>query len=153
MYIEIPPQFVELLQRYATEHDVSTDEAAESAMPSIRARIDKLTESDGNVRAYASINVAGAVAIHGLRVMDSSKGLFVSMPSRSYKDQNGKTQYSDIAHAVTRDVHNAISTKVLDAYEQALQESESETDGFTEMDDDGDLPFDEDYAEGYAPSM
>lgn len=131
MYIEIPPQFVELLQRYATEHDVSTDEAAESAMPSIRARIDKLTESDGNVRAYASINVAGAVAIHGLRVMDSSKGLFVSMPSRSYKDQNGKTQYSDIAHAVTRDVHNAISTKVLDAYEQALQESESETDGFS----------------------
>ena len=46
-----------------------------------------------------------------------------------------------------------ISTKVLDAYEQALQESESETDGFTEMDDEGDLPFDEDYAEGYAPSM
>lgn len=122
-------------------------------MPSISARIDKLTESDGNVRAYASINVAGAVAIHGLRVMDSSKGLFVSMPSRSYKDQSGKPQYSDIAHAVTKDVHNAISTKVLDAYEQALQESESETDGFTEMDDDEDLPFDEDDAEGYAPSM
>lgn len=122
-------------------------------MPSISARIDKLVESDGNVRAYASINVAGAIAIHGLRVMDSRKGMFVSMPNRSYADGNGNTKYSDIAHAVTKDVHNAISAKVLDAYEQALQESESENDGFTELDDDGDLPFDEDDAEVYAPSM
>ena len=42
---------------------------------------------------------------------------------------------------------------MLDAYEQALQESESENDGFTELDDDGDLPFDEDDAEVYTPSM
>ena len=118
--------------------------------PRITAKIDRMVDGNGSTRAYASINVAGAVAIHGLRWMDSSKGLFVSMPSRSYKDQNGKTQYSDIAHAVTKDVHNAINEKVLDAYEQALQESESESDGFTEMDDDEDLPFDED---DYAPSM
>ena len=122
-------------------------------MPSISARIDKLTESDGNVRAYASINVAGAVAIHGLRVMDSSKGLFVSMPSRSYKDQNGKTQYSDIAHAVTKEVREAINKQVLDAYNQALEESQN--DGFTDLDDDEDLPFDEDEdgSMGFAPSM
>ena len=122
-------------------------------MPRITAKIDKMVDGNGSTRAYASINVAGALAVHGLRVMDSSKGLFVSMPSRSYKDQSGKMQYSDIAYAVTKDVHNAISTKVLEAYEQALQESESETDGFTEMDGDEDLPFDEDDAEGYAQSM
>ena len=39
MYIEIPPQFVELLQRYATEHDVSTDEAAESAIKNYLERM------------------------------------------------------------------------------------------------------------------
>lgn len=122
----------------------------ETQPPRITAKIDRMVDGNGSTRAYASINVAGAVAIHGLRVMDSSKGLFVSMPSRSYKDQSGKTQYSDIAHAVTKDVHNAINEKVLDAYEQALRESESESDGFTEMNDDEDLPFDED---DYAPSM
>ena len=83
--------------------------------PAIRAKIDRLVDGDGNTRAYASINVAGAVAIHGIRVMDSRKGLFVSMPNRSYKDSNGNTQYSDIAHAVTKEVREAI-TKLQDMY-------------------------------------
>ena len=51
--------------------------------PHISAKIDKLLNSDGNTRAYASVNIAGAVAIHGLRVIDSRKGVFVSMPTRS----------------------------------------------------------------------
>ena len=120
--------------------------------PRIAAKIDKMVDGNGSTRAYASINVAGAVAIHCLRVMDSRKGMFVAMPTRSYEDGNGNTKYSDIAHAVTKEMHNAISTKVIDAYEQALQENESETDGFTEPDDDEDLPFDED-DEGFSQSM
>lgn len=97
--------------------------------------------------------LAGAVAIHGIRVMDSRKGLFVSMPNRSYKDSNGNTQYSDIAHAVTKEVREAINKQVLDAYNQALEESQN--DGFTDLDDDEDLPFDEDEdgSMGFAPSM
>ena len=72
------------------------------------------------------------MAIHGLRVIDSRKGVFVSMPTRSYTDSNGNTQYSEIAHAVTKETREAINTKVLEAYNQALQQSESN--GFTEMD-------------------
>ena len=47
----------------------------------------------------------------------------------------------------------SINDKVLEAYNQALQESESN--GFTEMEDDGDLPFDEDEDEfeGFSQSM
>ncbi|MBR1483156.1 MAG: SpoVG family protein [Ruminococcus sp.] len=121
--------------------------------PAIRAKIDRLVDGDGNTRAYASINVAGAVAIHGIRVMDSRKGVFVSMPNRSYKDSNGNTQYSDIAHAVTKEVREAINKQVLDAYNQALEESQN--DGFTDMGDDDDLPFDEDEdgSMDFAPSM
>ncbi len=102
-----------------------------------------------NRQAY----IAGAVAIHGLRVIDSRKGVFVSMPTRSYTDSNGNTQYSEIAHAVTKETREAINTKVLEAYNQALQQSESN--GFTEMDVDDDLPFDEDEGDsmGFAPSM
>ena len=84
--------------------------------PHISAKIDKLLNSDGNTRAYASVNIAGAVAIHGLRVIDSRKGVFVSMPTRSYTDSNGNTQYSEIAHAVTKETREAINTKVLEAY-------------------------------------
>ncbi|MBQ9750250.1 MAG: SpoVG family protein, partial [Clostridia bacterium] len=52
-------------------------------LPSIDVRIDSLVDYEGSkTKAFASANIGGAFAIHGLRVMDSEKGLFVSMPSR-----------------------------------------------------------------------
>ena len=98
-------------------------------MPRINAKIDNLVDNDTNLRAFASVTVGGAVAIHGLRVMDSKKGLFVSMPSSSYEDHNGETKYADYAHPISKEARDAINTKVLDAYEQALEESQSENEG------------------------
>ncbi len=96
------------------------------SLPRINTKIDNLVDNDTNLRAFASITVGGAVAIHGIRVMDSKKGLFVSMPSYSYEDRNGETQYADYAHPISKEARNAINKMVLDAYEQALDESESE---------------------------
>ena len=98
-------------------------------MPRINAKIDNLVDNDTNLRAFASVTVGGAVAIQGLRVMDSKKGLFVSMPSYSYEDHNGETKYADYAHPISKEARDAINTKVLDAYEQALEESETENEG------------------------
>ena len=98
-------------------------------MPRISAKIDNLVDNNTNLRAFASITIGGAVAVHGLRVMDSKKGLFVSMPSYSYEDHNGETKYADYAHPISKEARDAINTKVLDAYEQALEESETENEG------------------------
>lgn len=109
--------------------------------PKISAKIDRLYDNPDNViKASASVFIADAVAIHGLRVMDSSKGLFVGMPTRSYEDRNGNTKYSDIAHPITAEARNAISDSVLKAYEQAL--AENQTEDFEETDDE-DLPFEQ----------
>ena len=121
--------------------------------PYISAKIDRLINGEGSTMAYASVTVSNAVAIHGIRVVNSRNGLFVSMPSRSYKDSNGNTKYNDIAHAVTKEAHEAINSKVLEAYSQALAQTR-ETD-FTPMSDDEDLPFDEEEAGSYyfSPAM
>ena len=97
--------------------------------PRISAKIDNLVDNNTNLRAFASITIGGAVAVHGMRVMDSKKGLFVSMPSYSYEDHNGETKYADYAHPISKEARDAINTKVLDAYEQALEESETENEG------------------------
>ncbi len=110
--------------------------------PSVKAKIDKLYDNpDGVIRASASVTVAGAVSIHGLRVMDSSKGLFVGMPTRSYEDKNGKTKYVDMAHPITAEAREAISDSVLKAYEEALKENQNED--FEEDIDEDDLPFEQ----------
>lgn len=121
-------------------------------IPRISAKIDNLVDNNTNLRAFASITVGGAVAVHGLRVMDSKKGLFVSMPSYSYEDHNGETKYADYAHPVSKEARDAINTKVLDAYEQALEESETENEGegYGESED---YDSDPDEAPSFRPRM
>lgn len=54
--------------------------------PNITARIDRLVnQADSNIKAYASVNISGIFAVHGIKVIDSVKGIFVSMPQSSYK--------------------------------------------------------------------
>ena len=112
------------------------------SLPRINAKIDNLVDNDTNLRAFASVTVGGAVAIHGIRVMDSVNGLFVSMPSYPYEDRNGETQYADYAHPISKEARNAINKKVLDAYDKALEESESEDEN-SEYSDDYDDSEDE----------
>ena len=69
----------------------------------------------------ASVTIAGAFAIHGLRVIETDKGRFISMPQESYK-KNGETVYNDTFHAVTAEARTALVDAVNDAYEQKLQE-------------------------------
>lgn len=93
----------------------------------ISARIDRLVDyENSNVRAVASANIGSAFAIHGIKVIDSEKGLFVSMPQSRY-EKDGKTQYSDIFHPITADARTKLNQTILEAYERKLAESETQT--------------------------
>ena len=95
-------------------------------LPAIRAQIDRLTDYEGSkVRAFASANIGEAYAIHGIRVMDSDRCLYVSMPSRSYQ-KDGKTEYTEVFHPVSAEARVQLTGSVLQAYEQKLQEEMTE---------------------------
>ena len=89
--------------------------------PQVEARIDRMVDGDYKTKAYASVTIAGAFAVHGLRVIETDKGRFISMPQESYK-KNGETVYNDTFHAVTAEARTALVDAVNDAYEQRLQE-------------------------------
>lgn len=59
---------------------------------------------EGSCRATASVNINGCFAIRGIKVMDSSKGLFVSMPS--YRAGNG--EYKDICFPCTKEARASL---------------------------------------------
>lgn len=67
---------------------------------------------EGSCRATASVNINGCFAVRGIKVMDSSKGLFVSMPS--YRAGNG--EYKDICFPCTKEARAEFDSAVLDAY-------------------------------------
>lgn len=105
-----------------------TDKTVKKTQPPlIEARIDRMiNRQDSNIKAVASVNISGAYAVHGIKVIDSQKGLFVSMPSNSYIDAGGHTQYSDVCHPITAEARTELIAKVKEAYEQAIAEQQTE---------------------------
>ena len=125
-------EVVDLVLHQSVGNDAHTEQAQDQvqeqteAMPTIRARIDRLADFEGSkVKAFASANIGGAFAIHGLRVVDGEKGLFVAMPSTSYQ-KDGKTEYQETFHPVSGDARKALNDAVLEAYEQKLTEEQTE---------------------------
>lgn len=97
-------------------------------LPSIDVRIDSLVDYEGSkTKAFASANIGGAFAIHGLRVMDSEKGLFVSMPSR----KDGEN-YREVFHPVSTEAREELNKKVLAVYKQKLTEEQGHEQDETE---------------------
>lgn len=95
-------------------------------IPVLYSKIDRLVDYEGSkVKAFASVVIGNNFAVHGIRVMESDKGLFVAMPSSSYQ-KDGKTEYNDIFHAITGDARTELNTHILEAYEQKLQEEQAE---------------------------
>lgn len=103
---------------------MATIKSPQKPAPSITARIDRMVDYEGScVRAIASANIAGIFAIHGFKVMETEKGMFVSMPQTRY-EKDGKTKYSDICHPITAEARQELFHTVLSTYEQKLQEQE-----------------------------
>ena len=73
----------------------------------------------GPILADASVNLNGCFAVRGVKVMESGKGLFVSMPS--YKSGSG--DYKDICFPCTKDARMEFDNAVLTAYQQALTQA------------------------------
>lgn len=100
-------------------------EQKQSNIP-IRVRIDKLMENDSKLKAVASANI-GEFAVHGIRVYENEKGLFVSMPSIQRTGENGEKTYEDVFHPTTKESREELFGKILDKYKQALEQSQTTT--------------------------
>ncbi len=77
--------------------------------------------SRGNSSTLANVTVdlGGEYAIRGVRVVQSKNGPFVSMPQQ--KDSKG--EYRDVVFPVTREARERLIDTVMDAYEQALEQT------------------------------
>ena len=106
---------------------VQPKEQTKAAETSMDVKINRIfNDQKSNLKALASVNIDNKFAVHGIRIVDSSKGLFISMPSTSYTDRNGQTQYSDIFHPITAQAREELIQAVQSAYEQALEEGQQE---------------------------
>jgi len=72
-----------------------------------------------SIKGTASVNINGAFAIRGVKIIEGSNGLFVSMPS--YKAGN---EYKDICFPITQECRKQLHEAVIGAYEQAISQGQ-----------------------------
>ena len=83
-------------------------------------RIRKM-EGPGNVKAYVTVTLDNSYAVHGLKVMEGQKGLWVSMPAS--KDKRGS--FRDTFHPITKEARDILMKAVLEKYGKTAGEAPS----------------------------
>jgi stage V sporulation protein G len=91
----------------------------------VTAEIKQLINDGGKTKATVSLTIEGVFVVRGARLVDGSKGMFVSMPSR--RTQDG--EFYDICFPINNDTRLRILDAVVTAYEKALSERENAEDG------------------------
>ena len=60
-----------------------------------------LLKGDYRVRAFAAFTIDDDFVVHGAKVIDGNKGLFVAMPQETnYNEETGEKEFLDICHPI-----------------------------------------------------
>jgi stage V sporulation protein G len=81
--------------------------------------------TDGRMRAIASITLDEEFVVHDIRVIDGNNGLFVAMPSKRTPDG----EFRDIAHPINSGTRAKIQDAVLEEFRRVGEEMEYEEAG------------------------
>lgn len=79
-------------------------------------------QTDGRMRAIASITLDNEFVVHDIRVIDGNTGLFVAMPSKRTPDG----EFRDIAHPINSTTRNKIQEIILNEYHNSSEEDVTE---------------------------
>lgn len=72
------------------------------------------SDNELKLKAYADVTFDECFVIHGLKIIDGQKGMFVAMPSRKMPDG----EYKDIVHPITPELRKEITDMVISKYNE-----------------------------------
>lgn len=68
--------------------------------------------TEGRMKAIASITIDNEFVVHDIRVIDGNNGMFVAMPSKRTPDG----EFRDIAHPISSGTRQKIQDAVLEVF-------------------------------------
>ena len=77
---------------------------------------------DGKMKAVVSVTFDNEFVVHDIKVIEREDSLFIAMPSR----KTAEGEFRDIAHPINAETREKIQTAVLEKYEAALLNNDSE---------------------------
>lgn len=77
--------------------------------------------SDGKMKAVASITFDDEFVVHDIKIIDGQNGPFIAMPSRKVAEGD----FRDIAHPLTSETRGRIKDAIFAEYKKVLAEGEA----------------------------
>lgn len=77
-----------------------------------------IISDDKKVKAYVSITLDNLLVIHGIKVLDGKKGIFIAMPSKRVGDK-----YKDLVHPLNTNFRKTIQDKILYEFDKIKEET------------------------------
>ena len=78
----------------------------------------QILKFSGKVKASVTIIIDNAIALHDIKIIEGSNGLFVAMPDRRCSDG----QFRDVAHPINQATREMLQIIILAKYEETLAE-------------------------------
>ena len=78
--------------------------------------------NEEKLKAFVNVTFDDVFVVRGMKVIKGSSGYFISMPSRKMPDGS----YRDIAHPICNEFRSYIEEKVLNQYQNSLQQEGGE---------------------------
>ena len=75
-------------------------------------------ETEGKMKAVASVTLDNEFVIHDIKIIESHNGLFIAMPSRKTPDG----EFKDIAHPINAETRERLQGAILEKYRNSLAE-------------------------------
>ena len=85
----------------------------------VKIEIKKVLNGDKPTKAYANVVIDDGIVIHGVGVVETDKGRFMSMPTKTRKTANGEEITSPVCHPISSSARKEIEEALFKAYEQA----------------------------------
>jgi stage V sporulation protein G len=73
-------------------------------------------ENSGNLKAYATVTLDDAYAVHGLKILEGEKGLWVSMPATRSKKTG---DFKDVFHPISPEAREGLVSAIIGKYEES----------------------------------
>ena len=78
----------------------------------------KRLNTDNRLKGIASVTFDDSFVVRGIKIVESSRGLFVAMPS----EQTSTGEFRDIVHPVNIEFRERIQTAILERFNELEEE-------------------------------
>ncbi len=81
-----------------------------------KVNIHLVKKGESKLKAVVSVTIQNAITIHGIKIIEGSRGLFVAMPTR--KTENN--EYKDIAHPINAAAREELESVIIGEYQKII---------------------------------